>query len=265
MTKRWNTLQVTDTFKKDLENTVTWYKGRVDSLPDQRHLKQEGPRPPVRYITLEPYTTYVLKAYSGASYDLDGDIRTGQKYAVMVDGETPIEIALLTYDPEGNHKQLIDFKGDNIAGSIKLILEDESTDEISLAENTLTQEYLTQKLEALANIGKGNVSVTLWPGRWLIEFVGDLAGQSFELFEIDRPSTAVFEVVAVEMKWRDSGQRDKLHFPWHLVGEYDDDDNVINDAVAPGSFGWADFAPGVGYMADNVECRDYNGDGTPFL
>ena len=251
---------------KALQSLLQWWKQReengLDSLLQDLTLDT---RPPVRFITLQSYSTYVLKSYGPASYDLDGDERSGQKYAVLVDGDTPIDIALLDYDPDGNHKQLIEFQGDNINGTIKLILEGESTEDISLASNTLTREYLTEKLEALPNVGTGNVSVTLWPGRWLVEFVGNLAGQSFMAFEIDRAEDAVFEVIAYTIDWRDSGQTDKLHFPYPLIGEWDGDDNVVNDAVAPGSFGWADFAPGIGYMADTVECREWNGDGSPNL
>jgi hypothetical protein len=224
-----------------------------------------GLRPPARFITHDPYSTYTIRTYAADSYDLDGDIRAGQEYVVMVDGETPVESSLFKYDPEGNHKQLISFVGDSVSGSVKLILEGQSTAEISLATGTLTEGYLTQKLEALSNIGKGNVKVSVWPGRWLVEFVNQLAGFTFDLFEVDRIDTAVYEVHVHETVWADSGIDDVILFPVPLVGQYDGDDNVVNDAVAAGTIGTAQHFPGIGYVADVGECRDYNGDGTPSL
>lgn len=222
-------------------------------------------RPSVKFITLEPYSTYAERTYGNGSYDLDGDNRDGQKYAMMVDGDNPVPVAFLYKDPDGNHKQLITFKGDNIFGTIKLILEGQSTTDIDLTSSVLTEAYLTTKLEALSNVGQGNVKVTIWPGRWLIEFIGDLAGSSFDQFEIDRISSAVYEVFALDTDWNDSGMTGEVSMPYPLEGEYDGDDSVVNDAVAAGSFGWANDAPGIGYVAANVECRNYNGDGTPNL
>lgn len=222
-------------------------------------------RPHIKFITLESYSTFAERQYGNNSYDLDGDNRDGQKYAMMVDGDNPVPVAVLYKDPDGNHKQLIVFKGDRISGSIKLILGDESTDDISLAASTLTESYLREKLEALPSIGEGNVKVSLWPGHWLIEFINDLAGVSFDQFEVDRISSAVFECYAIDTDWADSGMTTEVSFPYYLIGEYDGDDNVVNDAVAAGSFGIAAYLPGIGYVVVNAQCRDYNGDGTPNL
>lgn len=254
-TKRW---------WDDLKKMVEEYRQRKKPTAGQEKLLN-GLRPPVRFITHVPYSTYTLKTYAADSYDLDGDNRAGQKYVVMVDGETPVAVSLLQYDPNGNHKQMVSFDGDSVSGTIKLILEGESTTDISLASGTLTEAYLTQKLEALSNIGTGNVKVSIWPGRWLIEFARGLAGFSFDLFEVDRISSAVFEVHVYETVWKDSGVDAEVLYPIPLIGEWDGDDDVINDAVAAGSIGTAQWFPNVGWVADVNECRSYNGDGTPDL
>ncbi|QDT84566.1 hypothetical protein [Gimesia chilikensis] len=227
------------------------------------------PDPPdrhaVRCITLESYSNYVIRTYSSGSQDLDGDSRAGQEYAYKVKGDEPIKAALQRYEKNGNHKQLVSFVGDNIEGTVKLVLGDEETDEISLDSGTLTKEYLTAKLEAMTAIGEGNVKVTLYPGRWLIEFIGDLAGETFDPFEVDIPDAAVFQVHVLETKWNDAGKTIDLYYPLPLVGEWDGDDETVNDAVAAGSIATAQWFTGVGYVSDLNECRDYNGDGTPNL
>lgn len=234
---------------------------------DPEPLPEDAP-PPIRFITLAPYSTYVVRNYPSTgydSYDLDGDNRGGQEYIVTVDGENPVDVAVMHYEPQGNHKQLVSFKGDAVNGTVKLILGAHETDEISLVASTLTAAYLTEKLEALPQIGKDNVKVTLYPGRWLIEFVGALSGQTFETFEVDRPADAVFEVHVMPVNWTDSGETKQVLYPIPLAGEWDGDDGQINDAVAAGSFGTAKWFAGTGYVVDVNECRDYNGDGTPNL
>jgi hypothetical protein len=230
-------------------------------------LSEDSP-PPVRFITLAPYSTYVIRQYPSTGYDgydLDGDYRGGQDYIVMVDGETPVPVALQHYEPDGNHKQLISFVGDAINGTVKLVLDGHETDEISLLSSVLTADYLKSKLEALPAIGKNNLVVTLYPGRWLIEFAGKLAGRIFDPFEVDRAEDAVFEVLVMVTNWNDSNQAAEVNFPIPLAGEYDGDDNVINDAVAAGAIGTAQWFPGTGRVVDACECRNYNGDGTPNL
>lgn len=243
-------------------------RGKPDDKDSSKNLlvmvapaAQVEQRPPIIFINHSPFSTFTLKTYTEGSYDLDGDSRDGQKYAVMVDGETKVDVSVLYYDPDGNHKQMISFKGDSISGSVKLILEGQSTTDISLLNNTLTEAYLTEKLEALPNIGSGNVKVSVWPGRWLIEFINDLAGEEFDLFEVDLLDTSVFDCYAYRTNMKDSGMDAKVLHPIPLIGEWDSDG--INDAVAAGSFGTAQWFPGVGYVADVEECRDYNGDGTP--
>lgn len=58
---------------------------------------------------------------------------------------------------------------------------------------------------------------------------------------------------------------EEVLFPIPLIGEYDGDDTVVNDALAPGSIGWANDTPGVGLVAPAAQCRSYNGDGSPDL
>jgi hypothetical protein len=232
-------------------------KDIYDPDPPDRHA--------VRFITLESYTTYVIRTYDSNSQDLDGDSRSGQEYAMMVNGDEPIRAALQRREKNGNHKQLVSFVGDNVAGSIKLVLEGEATDEISLNSQTLTKDYLTTKLQALTAIGEDNIKVTLYPGRWLIEFIGDLAGQEFDQFEVDLPEAAVFDVHVTKTKWTDAGKTIDLFYPIPLIGEWDPDDATVNDAVAAGSIGTAQWFTGVGYVSDLNECRDYNGEDTPDL
>ena len=249
-----------------LQGLIEWWKQRVDPLPFIPGLDlSHDVRPPVRFIMHEPYSTYCLKKYGSAEYDLDGDERAGQYYAVMVDGDTPVPVSLFDLDENGNCKQMIEFRGDDVQGSIKLALGDHETDPISLASGTLTDEYLVKKLEALPNIGEGNVQASVWPGHWLIEFVGRLAGKVISQLEIDLPEEAVFDCWSYFTDWRDSGIDDEVRFPYPLVGEFDTDDNTVNDAMAAGSIGFATMVPGVGLVVFPAQCRDYNGDGTPNL
>ncbi|MEQ8852899.1 hypothetical protein [Gimesia sp.] len=265
MTKRWNTLQVTGSYKKTLDNMVNWFLQNVGNHPDIGKLNVEATRHPVRFILHEPYSTYCLKKYSSSDYDLDGDTRAGQYYAVMVDGDTPVPVSLFNWDPYGNTKQMIEFRGDDIMGSIKLALGDYETDPISLNTETLTEEYLLQKLEALPNIGAGNVIVSVWPGHWLIEFVGALAGKVPDQFEIDLPEEAVFDCWSYYTHWKDSRIDDEVIFPYPMAGTLDADDNTVSDAAAAGSIGFAKMVPNVGLTVMNLQCRDYYGDGTPDL
>tara|TARA_R110002124_G_scaffold283216_1_gene458980 strand:+ start:9694 stop:11031 length:1338 start_codon:yes stop_codon:yes gene_type:complete len=226
---------------------------------------QLGPLTPVRFITHEPYSTFTVRSYGSTSYDYDADNRAGQEYYMMVDGEVKIPCSLFYWDPDGNSKQMIEIKGDSINAEIKLVLEGYETEPFSLLNQYLTESSLTTLIENLPNVGKGNVSVSLWPGHWLIEFIGDLAGVVFDQFEIDRPEDAEFEGYAYYTNWADSRVDDDVLFPIPLAGQYDGDDNVINDAIAAGSIGWANYTPGVGLVAPAAQCRQYNGDGTPNL
>tara|TARA_R110002095_G_scaffold80430_2_gene69109 strand:+ start:561 stop:1361 length:801 start_codon:yes stop_codon:yes gene_type:complete len=257
----------TKEFAKSLVDLVEWWKTKPNSSAqtiDDRTVDTDY-HPPIRYITLQTYSTYILRTYASTSYDLDGDDRAGQKYLVMVDGDKPIRVALTHYEAAGNQKQMIEFAGDSINGEIKLIFDGFETDPISLTAVNVTSENITKALEKLPNIEKNNVSVSVFPGRWIVEFIGKLAGKSFDLFEVDRPEDAVFEVLVSETMWADSRKEADLHYPIPLYGKYDSDDGAINDAVAAGSIGTGQWFPGIGYVSDLNECRDSNGDGTPDL
>jgi len=259
-------LKVTTKFRDTLVKMVKDYNSPKGKSQTGTANELFGLRPPIRFITHVPYSTYTIRTYSGDDiYDLDGDERSGQEYVVMVDGETPVPVSIMKWDSNGNHKQMVSFVGDSVSGTIKLILEGETTTDIELDTTTLTEEYLKTKLEALPNIGAGNVDVSVWPGRWLIEFTGKLAGFTFEQFEADHIETAVFKVHCYITNWADTREDTTVIYPIPLVGEYDIDDNAINDAVAGGSYGTAKWFPAVGWVADVNECRDYNGDGTPNL
>ncbi len=257
-------------FIKQLKKIVAWFKQQERqpklALPGSGHLT--GVRPPIRYITLQTYSTYVIREHPSKghdSYDLDGDRRAGQQFLDMVDGDRPIRVALTHYEATGNQKQMIEFVGDAVNGEIKLVFEGYETDPLSLLPVNATSDNIKKALEKLPNIGKNNVSVSVFPGRWIVEFIGNLAGKSFDLFEIDRPEEAVFEVLVSETMWADSRTEADLHYPIPLYGKYDGDDGVINDAVAAGSIGTGQWFPGTGYVSDLNECRDFNGDGTPDL
>lgn len=250
-------------FIKQLKKMLAWFKQQVrqPGLPQQSG-NMVGGRPPIRYITKVPYTTYVVRKHSTGSYDLDGDDRAGQEYTMMIDGENPIPVHVTHYVSNGNQKQMIEFVGDNINGEIKLILDGHETAPISLKAADVTSNKITAILEKLPSIGKGNVSISVFPGRWIVEFI---SGQEFDFFQVDIPEDAEFQVRVFETNWADSRQEEWLNYPIPLIGEYDGDDNAINDAVAAGSIGTAEWFPGIGYVSNLNECRDYNGDGTPNL
>lgn len=220
---------------------------------------------PVRFITHEPYSTYMLRTYAPDSYDFDGDSRNSQTYAVMVDGEVKVPCSLFYWDPDGNCKQMITFSGDTASGQLKLVIDGNETESISFGSSLPSEETLTAALEALSNIGSGNVKVSVWPGHWLIEFIGDLAGTVIDRIELDLAFEAQFDGYSYYTNWADSGVDDEVLFPIPLIGEYDGDDTVVNDALAPGSIGWANDTPGVGLVAPAAQCRSYNGDGSPDL
>lgn len=226
---------------------------------------QIAPPTPVRFITHEPYSTYMLRSYAADSYDLDGDSRISQKYAVMVDGEVKVPCSLFYWDPDGNCKQMITFSGDTVSGQLKLAIDGYETETISFGSSLPSEATLTAALEALPNIRAGNVKVSVWPGQWLVEFIGDLAGTFVDRIELDLAFAAQYDGYSYYTNWADSGIDDEVLFPIPLLGEYDGDDSVVNDALAPGSIGWANYAPGVGLVAPAAQCRSFNGDGTPDL
>lgn len=221
--------------------------------------------PPIHYVTKEPFSTYILKTYSDDSYgyDLDGDSRVGQKHARDVDGDNPVPVSVLHKDPDGNDKMLITFVGDDIQGTIKLTTETASTTDISLSADTVTPDYIASKIGELPGINADDLKVSIWPGRWLIEFAGEMAGQVVDPFEVDILETSDFEVHVTKTDFADSEMDADVYYPLPMIGAWDEDNEVINDAVAGGSFGTAQWFPGEGWVSDVNECRDYNGDDTP--
>ncbi len=162
--------------------------------------------------------------------------------------------------------------GGPILGPITLVLGYESTDDIYLS--LVTEDYLREKLEGLSAIGPGNVKVSVWPGRWLIEFVGDLAGTSLDLLEVnlnetDMEENAAYQKVFIyEEQWADSGIDDEVLFPYPHVtylGEGNpSDEGNFNDAIAGGNFGFAYPTPGTGLVVTSIEPRIYLLDGQVF-
>lgn len=80
-------------------------------------------RPPIRFITLESYSTYVTKIRPIDTYS---DRSPGTEYAMRVDGDKPVSVDLTRWDGDGNHKQLISFIGDSINGEVTLMLDGEN-------------------------------------------------------------------------------------------------------------------------------------------
>lgn len=263
------TLEESETFWETIKKMVGAFGNAPQEPSEDPPNLAEDTRPPIRFITLEPYSTYIIKQYPSSEYDyagfdLDGDNRGGQEYTVLIDGDEPVNVAVTHYERTGNHKQLISFVGESINAVFKIGLDGSETAELSL--NTLTAADLTTALETLPGMGTGNLNVTVWPGRLLVEFAGTLAGQTFENFVIDIPEDASFEVHVMETKWADSRRDAEVLYPIPLAGEYDGDDNAINDAVAAGSFGTAKWLPGdAGWVVVANECREYNGPGSPDL
>ena len=256
-------------------------KGKKDDEDSTKNLlafvapaNQLVPPPPIHYVTKEPFSTYILKEYLSGLYDgygvatdedldLDGDSREGQKYAVMVDGDNPVPVSVLHKDPDGNDKMLISFVGDDIQGVVKLATGGVETTEISLSAATVTPDYIAAKIGELPGINAEDLKVSIWPGRWLIEFAGELSGLEFDLFEVDILETSDFEVHVTKTDFADSEMDADVYYPLPMIGAWDEDNEVINDAVAGGSLGTAQWFPGEGWVSDVNECRDYNGDETP--
>lgn len=262
MTEKF-TLTVTHEQAKIIDSVLEWYKGKGDtpSIIEAEDLSDDI-RPPVRFITLEPYSNYITKIYPDDEYS---EITSNTEYAVTVDGDKSIPVALTHWDGNGNHKQLVSFVGDNVNGEITLMLDGNKTDPIELTSSVLTVDYLKQKIGALPGIGSKNLKISAWPGRWLIEFTGKLAGKTFNKLEVIRPEDAVFQVHVLITDYADSERSEKVHISIPTRGLFDSDDDAINDAAAAGTFGEAIWRPGQGYVVMALECRDYNGDGTPDL
>lgn len=226
---------------------------------------------PIHYITHVPYSTYAEAPEDEYALNSGGGDYQERTKAVLVDGCNPVPVSVLRKERGGNQKQLVTFEGDSIAGSIKISLDDVKSVEINPLFGSLNDASLTTILENMGPIGKGNVKASVWPGRWLIEFIGDLAGTSQSNFKVfyQVENTTGYKVLVHETCYADTGYDTEVYFPYPVAGELllgdPSDGGIINDAVAPGSFGMAKHVPGEGYVVQNNQCREYAGDGTPEL
>lgn len=248
---------------------------------------QVAPPTPMKAVLHQPYTTYRTLDYAANDYDYDGDARSQQRRAVMIDGDYPVPASVLYYDPDGNQKQLVTFEGIYPAGfedggsnqgPITLVLDGQTTADISLNPLTLTESYLTAILEAHPSIGTGNVKVSVWPGRWLIEFIGDLVGTTLDRFEVnmtedDLNDNQYEKILVIDTLWADSGIDIEVIFPYphaHYLSESqleelsESDTNFGGDAVPGGNIVWVNSAPGTGYVVAEVEPRVFKGNGSEF-
>ncbi len=248
---------------------------------------QIAPPTPVKFILKKPYTTYSTRKYAQDAYDFDGDNRTNQHHSVMIDGDNKMPVSLFYYEPDGNQKQLVTFEniypttfndGTFVEGPITLVLGEYSTEEIHLNNAAFDAAELKTKLEALPNIGAGNVEVNVWLGRWLIEFAGALAGTRQELLVVNLNNDDLTEagsemVLAIEIHWNYSGIDDEVLFPypWPVagVGHRSSSENPASygfvDAIPAGNFGFAVDTPGTGLVVVDIEPRLHLADGREFF
>ena len=203
--------------------------------------------PPLRelplFVTLETYSMAVVK-----SDELDPE---------TVNGNDPIEAAFLQYDPRGKHKQMVTFTGDVISGSLKLSLNSQLTGTISL--DTVTESSLKTEMESI--VGAGNVSVSVWPGRWLFEFEEvqtEMIGVQYDGYPVYKNQTLYFD-------YKDTRKTRKVFIPFPLMAGYDSENNTVLNAVAAGTLGSAYKSEGHGWVAVSLECREYDSAGNPDL
>lgn len=168
--------------------------------------------------------------------------------------------------------------GTFVEGPITLVLGEYSTEEIHLNNAAFDAAELKTKLEALPNIGAGNVEVNVWQGRWLIEFAGALAGTRQELLVVNLNNDDLTEagsemVLAIEIHWNYSGIDDEVLFPypWPVagVGHRSSSENPASygfvDAIPAGNFGFAVDTPGTGLVVVDIEPRLHLADGREFF
>ncbi|QDU03153.1 hypothetical protein V6x_28650 [Gimesia chilikensis] len=195
------------------------------------------------FVTLETYSMAVVK-------DDETDPET-------VNGNDPIEVAFLQYDPNGKHKQLVSFSGDVISGSVKLSLNGQLTGTIDL--DTVTESSLKTEMETI--VGEGNISVSVWPGRWLLEFEdvqAEMIGVKYDGYPVYKNQTLIFD-------YKDARKTRKVFIPFPLMAGFDNENNVVLNAVAAGTFGQATRSEGHGWVAVSLECREYDSAGNPDL
>lgn len=205
------------------------------------------PTPAARILPL----VVTLETYSMAY------VEDEEQDPVIVNGNAPINAAILQYDPNGKHKQLVSFSGDVINGEVRLVLNGQQTGLIDL--DTVTQASLTTEMESI--VGEDKVYVSVWPGRWLFEFEetqNEYIGVLYEGYPVYKNQTLLFD-------YKDTRKIRKVLIPFPLMGSYDSGNNVIKNAIAAGTFLLADNSEGYGYVAVSAECREYDSAGNPDL
>lgn len=217
----------------------------------------------ILFVTLESYSTYIIRTYPIDEYDE----KSGQNYVVMVDGDNPIQAERLRYEEPkiSNQKQLISFVGDDVDSVIVFFMDDDRSDPIDMggSSKSITPELVKAAIESMPSIGKNALKVTVWPGRWLIEFVKPKDGRKYPLLKAAHHPDAVFDIIIKDTHWNATGEPVLVSYPIDMVGAHDFDDDNVNDAVAGGTVGKADWMVGKGYVVDVGECRNYNGNGFP--
>jgi len=117
--------------------------------------------------------------------------------------------AAVTEYSDTTEVQEVSLVGEPTGGTFRLTFRGEETADIPW---DATAEELQAALEALETIGANNVEVSVgtsddyFPGVWLVEFAGSLAGVDVELMEETNNLTGVAIVVAATQDWEDTGR-----------------------------------------------------------
>lgn len=263
-------LTASESFWGTVKKLVEWWNERTEqeSLQTEDDLSNEM-RPPAEFVTLEAYSKYIKRNYPTDEYDP----RSGQEYAVMKDGDNSIKAELLRYEnpDESNQKQMISFFGDSVHREIVFFMDGEQSvplDQLqSIVQSPVTAEQVTDALESIPSIGKGALNVTVWPGRWLVEFVRPKGNRRYPLFQAARHPHSPYDIHITDSHLNATGEIIDVSFPIPLIGSGSgfDPNNPENDAVSAGSMGLAVPSPSRGFLVAAIECRQYNGDGDPAL
>ena len=257
-------LWVTKVFRDALERLVEKESEPTPLLDVEEDRSNDMPTTIV-FVTKESYSTYIIRTYPIDEYDE----KSGQKYAVMVDGDNPIQAERLKYeDPKiSNQKQLISFPGDDVDSEVVFFMDNARSDAIDMRGSPIpiTPDLVKDAIESMPSIGKGALKVTVWPGRGLIEFVKPKDGRKYPLLKAAHHPDAVFDIIIKDTHWNATGETVLVSYPIDMVGAHDFDDDNVNDAVAGGTFGKADWMVGKGYVVDVGECYNHNGNGFPDL
>lgn len=209
---------INDADWNDFKRLLTDYRaGRLKNGPGGRR-PVPGGRPNIRAILLE---------------DLDNG---GDAEAAVTKRQFVSEV------------QTIDLLGTVDGGDFVLSFEGEQTAAI---DHNATAAELQAILEGLSGINSGDLTVTAYEGRWLVEFTGQFAGE-------DPPNLAVvsnnleggFNTVRVSplFAWVDAGRTESIH------GQIPVGIPTPLQAGIVISAGW--FPEAASYGVLNAECRD---------